>query len=231
MKRPLGTSLFALAALAMAVSAAGAGIRPYVRVGAGGSQLVMSDVNTQISALQASFQSVNIPADLHSVGAGFGPFGSAGLWLFPDLRVGATVSYLRSTLHNRVHTPGVVFYDDQADFRMTEFGGEAALRIVSLGGLMIGGQVGQGRGELIEGYSWEDAGGQTYIDDTANRTQTTYGAFLGFDQTNERGLAGFVRAGYVWRKIGSMPSSGILSDGVTSVPITGQSVKMDFSGF
>ena len=132
---------------------------------------------------------------------------------------------------NHLHVPGQLFYADDLDFRMTEVGGEAAVRFTRLLGFTLGANVAKGRSQLIEGYSAEDASGQLYQDATANGSKTTYGAFLGFDQTNPSGIAGFIRAGFQYRNMGSLPSQLVISDGTTTTQATGNTIPLDYGGF
>jgi hypothetical protein len=127
--------------------------------------------------------------------------------------------------------PGQLFYADDLDFRMTEIGAEAAVRIVPLAGFTVGANIAQGRAQMIEGYSFEDASGQLYEDATAGAVKTTYGAFVGIDQTNPAGLAGYIRVGFQYRNVGSMPSQVTLSDGTNSVQTTGNTIPLDYSGY
>ena len=161
---------------------AGAGIVPCVRLDYGSNQLQMRDGNKLIKQAEASFKAQGLPAAFRKVGAGLGPSGSVGLWLFPGLRIGATYSYLRSVRTNHLHVPGRLFYADDLDFRITEVGGEAAVRFTRLLGFTLGANVARGRAEMIEGYSAEDFSGQLHLDATALGSMTTYGALLGFDQ-------------------------------------------------
>jgi hypothetical protein len=207
-----------------------AAVSPYVRLQYGGNQLRMTDGNLLIKRTQATFQSAGYPAEFQSVGPGSGPGGSVGLWLFRGFRVGATYSHFRAVRHNRLHVPGQVFYADDLDFRMTEIGGEAAVRFQKLAGLTLGASVARGKAEMIEGYSYEDLSGQLYLDATANRTRTTFGAFVGLDQTNPAGVAGFIRVGFEYRDMGHMPSQVTLSDGTTTSNATGRTIWLDYSG-
>ncbi len=208
-----------------------AGIVPYVRLDYGSNQLQMHEGNNLIEQAEASFKAQGLPAEFRKVGAGLGPSGSVGLWLFPGFRIGATYSYLRSVRTNHLHVPGQLFYADDLDFRMTEVGGEAAVRFTRLLGFTLGANVAKGRSQLIEGYSAEDASGQLYQDATANGSKTTYGAFLGFDQTNPSGVAGFIRAGFQYRNMGSLPSQLVISDGTTTTQATGNTIPLDYGGF
>ena len=224
---------FALVVLSslLALKPAAAGVSPYFRVAFSENQLKMSEVNAGIMRSQEAIRAAGYPADFQKIGYAMGPDASAGLWLFSWFRVGATYSYQRSYRENRVHVPGQLFYDDQLGLRMTEVGGEAAIRISRLAGLSVGGEVAQAHAKLIEGYTVEQPGYQYYADGTAERTKTTYGAFVGIDQTNSSGYSGFIRAGYRFRDIGSMPSKGTVSDGTNSASFTGNTFGMDYSGF
>jgi hypothetical protein len=225
-------SLLAVVLVTCALAApAVAGLSPYVRLDYGGNQLRMTDANHLILDTEALLKANGFPAQFHKVGTGYGPGGSVGLWIFPGFRLGATGAYLRTTQHNRVHVPGQLFYADDVDLRMTEFGGEAAVRIRRLAGLTLGGNVARGRAELIEGYSVEDPFSQFYQDAKAHRDITTYGAFVGIDQTNTAGVAGFIRAGFQFRDAGRMTSQLSVSDGTNTVQATGTTIPLDYSGF
>ncbi len=227
-----GLSILSSLMLACAVAAPGsAGVSPYVRMQYGGTQLRMTDGNLAIQRAEATFRSAGFPAEFSKVGPASGPGGSVGLWLFHGFRVGATYSRTRSIRHNILHEPGLLYYADDLDFRMTTLGGEAALRFEKLGGLTFGASVAQGKTEMTEGYAYEDLSGQLYLDATATQTKPAYGVFLGLDQTNPQGVAGFIRVGFEYCDVGHMPSRMTLSDGVTTVNTTGSTIWMDYSGF
>lgn len=225
----------ALAGLCLTVALAGpatAGIlRPYVRLDYGGNQLRMRDANSLISDYQSAIRTLGYPADFDKIGTAYGPSGAAGLWLFGGLRVGATFARQRAILQNRTHVPGSYFFEQDLNLSLREFGGEAALRFSRLAGLTLGGTVGRGRAEIVEGLSEEAPGYAEYIDATMKRTVPTYGAWIGFDQTNAHGGAGFIRAGFAYREIGHMPSTVTESDGVNSVTYTSSSRWADYSGY
>lgn len=207
-----------------------AGVTPYVRLDYGGNQLRMTDENGGIRTAEASLRAEGYPAAFETIGSGFGPGASAGLWILPGFRLGATYSYLRAVRNNHLDVPDEISYSDDLDFRMTEVGAEAAVRIQRLAGVTVGASVAQGWAKLIENYSREDADGLDRQDGTAHRTRTTFGAFVGVDQTNSAGVAGFVRLGFQYRDLGHMPSQLTLSDGTNTVHSTGTTRWLDFSG-
>jgi hypothetical protein len=210
---------------------AGAGVGPYVRLGFGGDQLRMADINAGIMSDQDALRSGGYPARFEKIRIAAGPEAALGLWLLPGLRVGAVYATERSTRDNQLHVPGQLFYDNRFEFRMTEIGGEATIRIVRLAGLSLGGQVVRSRARGSEALSVEQPGNLFYYDATAERTLTTYNAFIGLDQTNEIGVAGYIRAGYRWRDMGHMPSQGTVSDGTNSTAFAGSTIDVDYSGF
>lgn len=225
--------LSALACLVLISAMANPGataISPYVRFDFGGNQLKMAEGNRLIEESEAQFKADGLPADFQTVGPGYGPSGAVGLWVLPGLRLGATYSHLRSVRHNLLHVPGQVFFAQDLDFQMREIGAEAAVRISRLAGLTVGANLAKGRAEMIEGFSIEDGGGAFYQDAIASGTKTTYGAFIGLDQTNETGLAGYVQVGYQFRDMGSMPSQLHLSDGTNTADLTGNTIPLDYSG-
>ena len=226
-------SLVGLALSCVVAAPAVAGIAPYVRVDFGGSQFRMTDGNSRIRETETAFKTAGYTVDFHEVGTGYGSGAAAGLWLLPGFRVGATYSLLKSSLENYVHVPGDVFFADELQFRMSEIGAEAAVRIRSLAGLTLGANVARGRAELVEAYTVEDyyASSFYYQDGTGNRTVTTYGGYVGLDQTNPAGVVGFIRAGFQYRDVGRMPFHMVVSDGVTSSPVDGETIWLDYSGF
>ncbi len=233
-----GLPVLAAVLLTCALAApASAALSPYVRLDYGGTQLRMTDGNNLIRDNEAAYRAAGLPADFNTIGSSYGPSGAVGLWVLPGLRVGATYAYGRSVRHNRLHVPGVVWDASDLDFRMTEIGGEAAVRFRRLAGLTFGATVAQGRAEMIEGYAFEDFTGwpdnfyQYYQDDVAKKTRITYGGYIGLDQTNEQGVAGFIRAGFVYRDMGHMPTDLTISDGTNTVQATGQTIWLDYSGF
>lgn len=220
-----------LLSLPLLAQAATAGVSPHVRVGFCSNRLRLTDLNNNIMLDQADIRAGGLPADFYRVGNGYGPEVSAGLWLLPAFRVGATYSFQKATRENYVHVPGELFYDDVLTLRVKQIGGEAAIRFARLRGLSVGAEITQARAQINESYSVETYGWQNYEEAEGHRTQTSYGAYLGLDQVNPHGVAGFVRAGYRFRDIGHMPLQGTTSDGSTTVAASGPSVWMDYSGF
>ncbi len=226
-------ALCACLLLCGSVATAAAGVSPYVRADFGGQQLRMTDANLFVSNLERDFTTAGFSPDFHKVGMGNGPSVSAGLWLLPGFRVGATYSYDLTQVNNYVHEPGVLWYADEAQFRMTEIGGEAAVRVQRWAGLTLGARVAQGTARLAEGYAWEDYAGGTvlYSDGVGTKTKTTYGGWIGLDQTNAAGVAGYVRLGWQYRDMGRITSHIRSTDDVTTWEGDAESVWLDFSGF
>jgi len=187
------------------VTPAAAGVAPYVRLDYGGNQLRMTDRNIAIRKEEASLKKAGYPATFQEIGFGYGPSASVGLWILPGFRLGAAYSYLRAVRNNRLDVPGEISYADDLDFRMNEVGVEAAVRFKRLAGLTVGVDVAGGWAKSIENYSREDADGLNSWDEKAYRTKPTCGAFVGIDQTNPAGVAGFIRAGFQYRDMGRMP--------------------------
>lgn len=224
--------ILSLAALLLSLALADpshAGISPYARLEYGFNGLAMDEPNARISQNETQLRADGFPADFEKIGPGMGPSASLGLWLFPAFRVGATYSTLRSYREHRLHVPGA-FWGEDIDLTMTEIGAEAAVRVRRFGGLTLGGNVASGKAKLVDGFTIEDSGGNYYEDSVSEGTVRTYGAFVGFDQTNAAGVAGFVRLGYQHRDAGSLPMRGTFSDGSTTVAFTDQSVGLDYSG-
>jgi hypothetical protein len=171
------------------------------------------------------------PAEFEEVGAAYGPGASAGLWLFPGFRVGATFSYMRAVLNNGFDVPDQLLYVHEADLRVTEIGVEAAVRFERLMGLTLGGNVGRGRGELIEGLTVRDPFDRLYQTSEANKTKTTYGGFIGLEQANDAGVVGYIFAGFQYRDMGRMDSENTLTNGVDTVRWKDKTVWLDYSGY
>jgi hypothetical protein len=234
-ERMKSRNLLVLASFLMACAFAApvaAGVTPYVRLDWGGTGLKMTDENNLIRETEASLQAAGYPAAFKTIGTGYGPSAALGLWIVPGVRIGATYSYLKAIRHNNYSNYSNYSYADDLDFRMNEIGVEAAVRSVKLAGLTVGANVARGRAELIERrVRVVEHELSQYSDATANRTETTYGGFVGFDRTSLRGVAGFIRAGYQYRDIGRVPSHLTTFDGTSIVHSTGRTGWLDYSGF
>jgi hypothetical protein len=234
-KAVFALALAAVAAGPLVPSVAAAIVRPYVRVALGGNQLNMDAIDSNIAANETTMRDWSgYPVELKRTGLAFGPEASAGLWLFPALRVGATYSSQTSSVQNDVwidHTTIGYHYVDHMEFRVQEVGAEVMLRMERLAGLSLGGQVAQGRAQFSERFEESDFWSQYHMQGTAERTRLTWTAFLAIDQTNDQGFVGYVRAGYRFRDYGSLPGSVTESDGSTTVSRDAVTVPMDFSGF
>lgn len=223
---PLLASLLTTCAIA---TPSVAGVTPYVRLDFGGSQLQMAGMNDLIRGQQAVLNEQGAPVVFQGVGSAYGPGASVGCWILPGLRLGATYSFQRAARTNWLDVPAAQFsYTDDLIFRMTEIGGEAAVRIKRLGGLTMGVNVAQGRTKMSEGLTVQSVHGPYRSDGTALRTRPTYGAFIGFDQTNPAGIAGFIHLGFRHGDMGDVPNTVTDSDGAQS---SGQTIPLDYSGF
>ena len=221
-------------ALCLAASAASARIGPYARVSFGGDQLRMGAGNALLREVKTSFESQGLSADFHNIHVASGPSASAGLWLLPGFRVGAIYAAGHSYTENRLHVPGNLFYAEDLDFRTEEVGAEAAITVNRWKGFTLGGHVAQSHAKMVEGHTEQDftgGAGDLFQDATAEKTKITYGAYVGVEQHNENGIVGFLRAGYQFRDMGSMPSKLLISDGFSSVSATSTTIDLDFSGF
>ena len=207
-----------------------AGVSPYIRFALDGNRLDMSDFNANIHRDEVAIQQAGYPAAFSPVGQGVGFNGALGLWILPGFRIGAIASREHARRDNRLHVPGEYFYDNDLSFYLDEVGGEATLRISRLRGLCLGGQVAQARVRGTLAFSEEWLGGQYYVDASASGKATTYRAFIGIDQTNNTGVAGFLHLGYRFASVGRLPSQGVESDGYTSTAFTSQTVRFDYSG-
>lgn len=208
-----------------------AGVRPYVRVEYGGNEFLTKALDDNIAAQQRAFKNAGVASDLKGTGSGYGPGAAAGLWLLPGFRIGATYSYAASHKLNIVHKPGVVFLWDSIDFKLGEIGGEAVLRIPHGHGIMIGGNACQAHVEFTEDQAFQTLAGDDFSWTKAKKDHTTNAAFVGYDQTNDKGGAGFVRAGYAWRDIGAMSSNVLGNQGGPEAAFTSTTVDMDLSGW
>jgi hypothetical protein len=226
-----GRSAFVALLLGCVVSSpAFAGISPYVRLDYGVGMLDLPSVDQQVQADEDQFFYSGLPVDFDTADKAIGPSGSAGLWLFPGFRVGATWSDTRSKVNNPVELSGFT-YADQFFIRMKDVGAEAAFRIPRLGGLTFGGSLAQTKAEMSEQYTLLNVHGEYYETEIATHTGRTYGGFVGFDQTNASGIAGYVRVGYMHRDLGSAPTTLTVTDnGVTTVS-AGAPFSFDYSGY
>jgi hypothetical protein len=216
---------------ALAATPATAGLRPYVRVGVGISQLQMATLNEVMLADQDAIRAAGGQADFDRIKAALGPEASAGLWLHPAFRLGGTFAWQRSRTENRVEDPGTFTYKDQYTIDITEVGGEAAVRIARFSGLTFGGQLALTWVEVSNQYTVENPTGSLHAGTFADQTDPTWGLYMGLDQTNERGMAGFIRVGYRFRDLGPIPGHQTVNDGssVTTRPVT--TLPLDFSGW
>ena len=230
MRAPVAVVLLVLGGTALLACPASAWMDPFVRVAYGASQLKMSEVNANIDRVENSIQEAGYPADFRHVPVSYGPHASAGLWLFRGLRVGATYTYQRAYGVNRVHVPGRLFYEDDLDFRMRELGIEAAVRVPGLPGFMLGGEMARADAKIIEGVGADDASGPYSLDFSGTGSGITYNAYLGYEQTNDAHVAGFIRLGYRVRNMGAFPVTGTTWDGVSTTPVSGESAPLDYSG-
>ncbi|NOT34770.1 MAG: hypothetical protein HOP12_11445 [Candidatus Eisenbacteria bacterium] len=203
---------------------------PYIRVGIGGNQLKMDDVNDAIANDVDFATSGGVPVSAHNVGPGYGPTVSAGLWLVPFLRVGATYGEQRARVTHEYRNSGFL-YQENYEFRMKETGFEAALRIPSLAGLSFGGTAVESRGDADEHFALENVHGKYYEDFASQRTSRTYSAFMGLEQTAANGVAGFLQVGYHWREFGPMPGTLTTDDNGTITVVPGETVPVDYSGW
>lgn len=207
-----------------------AGISPYVRVDFGANMLDLPSVDQQVREAEDEFLFSGLAVDFDEVGPALGPSGSAGLWLFPGFRVGATWSDARSKVNNRVELDGFSYADD-FQFRMKDVGAEAAIRIRRLGGLTFGGSLALTKADMSEHFTLLNVHGQYYETETVERTGRTYGGFVGFDQTNASGVAGFVRVGFQHRDLGSVPTRLSVTDAGTTTVTEGAPFSLDYTGY
>ena len=226
-----GRSAFVALLLACVVSSpAFAGIVPYVRLDYGASMLNLPSIDEQVSYEEEEFFWAGLPVDFDTAEKAMGPSGSAGLWLFPGFRVGASWADSRSKVNNPVELSGFT-YSDNFFIRMKDVGGEAAFRIPRLGGLMLGGSIAQTKAEMSEAYTLINVHGSYYEAELASTSGQTYGGFVGFDQTNASGVAGYVRVGYMHRDLGTVPTTLTIVDNGTTTVTTGTPFSFDYSGY
>lgn len=210
---------------------AAAGIAPYVRVDFGGNALDLPQVNAEVRAAEEEFLYSGLLLDLKEPGPALGPSGSAGLWLFPGFRVGASWSNTRSKVDNRFEPDETFSYADVYEFRMQDVGAEAAVRIPRLGGLTFGGSVARTRAEMSERFQLLNVHGQYYESQAVRKTGRTYGGYVGFDQTNESGIAGYVRLGFQRRDLGTVTAPMTVTDNGTTTVDGTPTFSLDYSGW
>ena len=203
---------------------------PYVRVDIGANMLDLPSIAQQVRDEEAQFYGSGLLVDFDDPGAAIGLSGSAGLWLFPGFRVGATWSDARSKLDNRVGLDGFT-YADEFRFHMKDVGAEAAIRIRRLGGLTLGGSVAETKADMSEHYTLLNVHGSYYEAETVERTGRTYGGFVGLDQTNASGLAGYVRVGFQRRDLGSLPTRLTVTENGTTTVTEGAPFSLDYTGY
>lgn len=227
-----GRSAFVALLLSCAVALpAFAGVSPYVRLDYGASKLDLPSVDQQVRDEEDLFlYGAGLWVDFDDPSKAFGPSGSAGLWLFPGFRVGASWSDSRSKVNNPVELSGFT-YKDEFFFRMKDIGGEAAFRIPRLGGLTFGGSIARTKAYMSEQYTLLNVHGSYYETELAEVTGRTYGGFVGFDQTNASGVAGYVRVGYQHRDLGSVPTTVTVIDNGTTTTSAGAPFNFDYSGY
>ncbi len=223
------TALAVICLLQAAPRTTAAGVSPYLRGSYGGGRFEMNSIDGVIAQDEVALTSAGLPVHFDRVGSGYGPEASAGLWLLPGFRVGATYAYHRSIVRNSAWAPGF-YYDDLNTFRVTEIGLEAAVRFVRLGGLTFGVNAAQARAEADERFTLLNVHGADYVHLTGRRGKPTYGTYIGIDQTAGNGSAGFIHLGYAFRDMGRLPGKGTESDGFSTVDLTGHWPWLNYSG-
>ena len=234
MKIALIFLLLAVAMFGVAIPTAAA-IRPYVRAAFSADQLRVDNINDNIAANEQALRAGSgYPIELERVGRALGPDLSAGFWLTSWMRLGATYASQKESVRNDLwidHQTTGYHYVDDLDFRTEEVGGEVLLRVKRLAGLCLGGQAASSRGSFSQSFHESDFWSEYHLHGTAERTRVTWAAFIGIDQTNEQGVAGFLRAGYRFRNFGAMPARVTEWDASTSSTYETTTVPLDYSGF
>jgi hypothetical protein len=233
-KTTLVILMLAVATIGVA-SPTNAGIRPYIRGAFGGNQLRVDNLNENIAAEEQAFRdATGYPIELERVGRALGPDLSAGLSLTRWLRVGATYVSQRASAANDFginHQTTGYHYVSDLDLRIEEVGGEIMVRWERLGGLCLGGQAASGRARISESLDESDFWSEYHMRGTAERTRVTWAAFVGLDQTNDQGIAGYLRAGYRFRNYGPMPARVTEWNASTSSTYDTTTIPLDYSGF
>jgi hypothetical protein len=222
--------LLALGA-SLALASPSAAVTPYVRFDFGGSDPRMNDMNDLIHDNQQSWREAGYPVALPDMGYAYGPSAVVGVWLGSTLRVGATCTYEKATWGYHVNVPPVLYFSDSYVFHVVDVGAEAALRCHRLHGFIVGANVGRARADMNEVMRAVDATGSSRWVVDADRARISFGGYVGFDQTNASGAAGYVRAGFQYRDMGHMPGHQVTTiDGATTIE-AGETKWMDYSGF
>jgi hypothetical protein len=223
---------FVLWAAHVLTAPATAAVSPYVRAGFAGSQLRMTDFNSATQDGSPFYAIAGLTSAFDDVGPAFGPATSAGLWLSPGIRLGATYSYGRTHLDHDLYAPGDVSFDDHMRFTIVEIGAEAALRFEKMAGLTLGASIASARARFERAFTGRDfvTPGALDLGIDARKRRWSYGVFVGLDQTDKAGIAGWVQAGFRLRDMGRMSQSGTSSDGSTTMAAGGITPWMDYSG-
>jgi hypothetical protein len=228
-------SLALVAAILGAATPATAGVRPYIRAAFVGNQLSVDNLNDNIAAQEQAFRdATGYPVELKRVGVALGPDLAAGFWLARWLRVGGTYTSQQASAKDDFginHQTTGYHYVSDLELRIEEVGGEVMVRFERLAGLSFGGQAASGRASISHNLDESDFWSEYHFRGTAEHTRITWAAFVGIDQTNERGIAGFARAGYRFRNYGPMPSRVTEWDATTSGSYESTTIPLDYSGF
>ena len=221
----------AAALIALAAPAQAAALRPYVRAGWTAGPLRMTDFNSATQDGAPFYAVAGLTSSFADVGVAAGPTASAGLWLTRSVRAGATWSHQQTARQHSMYAQGRVSFDDHLEFAITEIGGELAVRFERLAGLTLAATLASGRARFERDFSGRDlaAPAELQLDVGARKTGLTYGLAVGLDQTNSRGLAGWVMAGVRIRDMGRMPLGGTSNDGTATTAAWGKTPWMDYT--
>jgi hypothetical protein len=229
-ERPRLIPILALSSLLAAAPAAHAEFVPYLRATFGVSQLAMTALDAAMLAQQSAIRANGGRARFDEVGMVFGPELSAGVWLLPSLRVGTLFSWQHRNMDHS--SDGSLTYVDLYEIRTTDAGAELAFRLPRYSGLTIGGQIALTQGEVTNNYRITNASGSLHVSTRVQDAQTTWGVFIGLDQTDaQRRTAGYLRLGYRFRDFGAVPGTQSVNDGSGTVSGPVRSVPLDFSGW
>jgi len=228
--RPRLIPVLALSSFLAAASPAHAEFVPYLRATFGVSQLAMTSLNAAMLAQESAIRANGGQARFDDVGMVFGPELSGGVWLLPTLRVGTTFSWQHRNMDH--WSDGSLTYVDQYRFATRDAGAELAFRLPRYSGFTIGGQIALTQGEVTNDYVITNASGSLHVTTRVQDAQTTWGLFIGLDQTDaHQRTGGYVRLGYRFRDFGSVPGTQSVSDGSGTVSTPVRSVPLDFSGW